>query len=265
MSITTDEKPSTLRNQSTDKALRLIEFLADRGQPMRLKDISAGLSLNPSTTLRFLTSLIESGYVAQDIETSQYYLTYKIVAIGQKVKESNQASRIISPYLKTICENVHETICLAIERNNQVVYLDVAEGPAQIIKAMTRIGNIAPLHCTGIGKLFLLNYTEAQIDSIILSKGLQRFTQYTITTKEALLNELAEVKNNGYALDREECELGACCIAFPIYDYTGKIIAGISVTGPSIRITPEFTAKWIPYLRNITSTISRQFGWGKYL
>lgn len=243
--------------------MNLIEYLALQSEPSRLKDISASLNMNSSTVLRFLNSLIDLGYVTQDPATSFYYLTYKIASIGEKVRASSQITRIISPYLSIISENVHETVCLAIEQNYQVVYLDVKEGPGQIIKAMNRIGNIAPLHCTGMGKLFLLNYSNTQIDSIIAQKGLQKFTEYTITSRETLLHELSEVRKNGYALDKEECEIGASCIAFPIYDYTGKIIAGISVTGPSIRITSEFREKWIPYLRSITSSISRQFSWGE--
>lgn len=256
---TIDTKSPTIRNLSTEKTIKLIEYLALQSEPSRLKDISASLAMNSSTVLRFLNTLIDMGYVAQDPATSYYYLTYRIVSIGEKVKASSQVTRIISPYLSVICENVHEAVCLAIEQNHQVVYLDVKEGPDQIIKVMNRIGNIAPLHCTGMGKLFLLNYSETQIDSIIAEKGLPQFTEYTITDREALLNELSEVRKNGYALDNGECEIGASCIAFPVYDYQKKIIAGISITGPSIRITPEFREKWIPYLRGITATISRQF------
>lgn len=260
-----DNEPKTSGNQSAEKALRILEYLADQNESMRLMDIAKAMQMNNSTTLRFLTTLASMGYVAQEEDTARYYLTYKLVSLGHKVNEGKQLPRIISPYLKKISETLQESVCLAIEQNSQVVYVDVKEGPRQIVKAMQRIGNIAPLHCTGIGKLLLLNYTETQLDDLIRDRGLQRYTQYTLTTKEALLYELNEVRQRGYAIDNEECEIGARCIAFPVYDYTQKIIAGISVTGPSIRITDAFASKWVPYMRQITQQISRQFGWGQYL
>ncbi|MDE6893703.1 MAG: IclR family transcriptional regulator, partial [Lachnospiraceae bacterium] len=213
-----------------------------------------------STTLRFLTTLAATGYVGQEKDTSRYYLTYKIVALGHKVNENKQLPRIISPYLKKISETLQESVCLAIEQNYQVVYIDVCEGPGQIVKAMQHIGNIAPLHCTGIGKLFLLNYSEPELDNIIREHGLGKYTRYTLTTKDALCSELEETRRRGYAIDNEECEIGARCIAFPIYDYSEKIIAGISVTGPSVRITDAFADQWSPYLQQMTRQISSRFG-----
>lgn len=252
-------------NQSAEKALRILEYLTEQNEPMRLTDIARGLSINSSTALRFLTTLTAMGYVDQEKDTSKYYLTYKLIAMGHKAGEHKQLSRIIAPYLRELSETLHESICLAIDQNHQVVYVDVAEGPGQIVKAMQRIGNIAPLHCTGIGKLLLLNYTDAQLDDLIRERGLTKYTENTLITKEALLCELNETRNRGFAFDNEECEIGARCIAFPVYDYTQKIIAGISVTGPAIRITDEFAARWVPYLKQTAQQVSRQFGWGQYI
>lgn len=256
-----DIEARTAGNQSAEKALRILEYLAEQNESMRLMDIASAMKMNNSTTLRFLTTLAMAGYVAQEEDTSKYYLTYKIVSLGHKVNEGKQLPRIVSPYLKRISETLKESVCLAIEQNTQVVYVDVQEGPSQIVKAMQRIGNIAPLHCTGIGKLLLLNYSETQLDDLIRERGLQQYTQYTLTTKEALLYELNEVRQRGYAIDNEECEIGARCIAFPVYDYTQKIIAGISVTGPAIRITDAFASRWESYMKQMTQQISRQLGW----
>lgn len=258
--MNTEAKPKVQGNQSAEKAFRILEFLVRQPEPTRLMDIANAVDMNNSTTLRFLTTMVSMGYVAQESDTSRYYLTYKIVSLGRNVSENKQISRTVSPYLKKISDTLQETVCLAIEQNSQVVYIDMKEGPRQIIKVMQRIGSIAPMHCTGIGKLLLLNYTEPQIDEYIRQKGLRQFTQYTLVTREALMHELNEVRKQGYALDNEECEIGARCIAFPIYDSTDKIIAGISVTGPSSRITQKFADRWIPFLRQTTQEISKQFG-----
>lgn len=252
-------------NQSAEKALKILEYLAQQSEPVRLMDIAKNLGMNTSTTLRFLNTLIALEYAAQEEDTSKYYLTYKLVALGHQVNSNKPLQRIISPYLKKLSETINESVCLAIEHNHQVIYIDVVEGPRQIVKAMQRIGNIAPLHCTGIGKLFLTEYSTTELDELIKEQGLQKFTEHTLTTKKELITEIEEVKKRGYAFDNEECEIGAKCIAFPIYDYQKKIIAGISVTGPAIRITDQFAEQWIPYIRQLSEEISRQFGWGQYI
>lgn len=252
---------STSINQSSEKLLKLIEFLALQDEPLRLVDISKALNMNSSTTFRFLTTLVNMNYVAQEPVNSKYYLTYRLCALGQQVKNHQQLPKTARPILHELAVAVGETTCLAINHNYQVVYIDVIEAPGQIVKAMQRIGNIAPLHCTGIGKLLLTNYSETQLDEMIAQRGLPAFTEKTITTKNALLEELKRVKQLGYAFDNEECEIGTKCIAFPIYDYTNRVIAGFSVTGPSPRLTEQFFEKQIPYMRKLSNQLSTLMGY----
>ena len=107
-----------------------------------------------------------------------------------------------------------------------MLYLDVRMRQNQRLMNMQQVGNSSPLHSTGIGKLLLLNYSEEQLDQMIARKGLTRYTEHTITTKAALLAELDKVRRQGYALDNEENEVGSRCMACPIRDYSGDIVAG---------------------------------------
>ncbi len=248
-------------NQSSEKHIRLIEFLAIQDEPLRLIDISKALSMNSSTVFRFLTTLMNLNYVAQEPDSSKYYLTYKLCALGQQVKHHQQLPKTARPILRELAKKVGETVCLAIDDNYQVVYIDVIEVPGQISRTMKRIGNIAPLHCTGIGKLLLTNYSNAQLDEMIARMGLPRFTDKTITTKDRLSEEIRETKMRGYALDDEECEPGTRCIAFPVYDYTNKIIAGFSVTGSALRLTDEFFQANLPYMTQLAVQLSNQLGY----
>ncbi|WMJ89912.1 IclR family transcriptional regulator [Anaerocolumna sp. MB42-C2] len=243
-------------NQSAEKTMRIIEFLAENNRPMRLIDIAGNLSLNTSTTLRFINTLTELGYIEQESNSSKYYLTYKICSISNKIYSKTSLRDIVNPYLRNLARQAGESACLAIEQSRQVVYIDVADGPDQMVKGMQRIGNIAPMHCTGIGKLLLLNYTESELDDLIARKGLTKYTDNTIVTKEQLLEELKKVREAGYAFDNEECEIGARCIAFPIYDFTHKIIAGFSITGPINRISDNFIKNHIPFMKSISVEIS---------
>ncbi len=213
-----------------------------------------------STVLRFLTSLQNEGYVVQE-ENGRYFMTYKICNLASNITARIGIRRICSPYLRSISHIFDESANLSIERNMQMVYIEVVNSPNQELTIRKRIGNIAPMHCTGVGKLMLLNYPDHQISHLIACQGLQKFTDNTLVTKEQLCAELEKIRAHGYAFDNEECEVGVRCIAAPIRDYTGKIVAGISVSGPSIRMTDAYILGKLPYLLDTAQQISEKLGY----
>ena len=166
-------------------------------------------------------------------------------------------------YKLELSEKCGESACLAIEQDMMVIYIDVIEGPDSILKVMQRIGKSAPLHCTGVGKVLLLNYEEKKIDELISSKGLPAFTQNTITSKEKLFLELDKIRDCGYSLDNEECEIGARCISTPILDYTGKIIASISLTGPVSRMTMKRISTIKDIIKKTSNEVSNMLAFDK--
>lgn len=250
----------TQGNQSVDKAFQIIELLADTAEPMRLMDIAKRLEINSSTVIRFLTTLQKSGYIAQNAENSRYYLTYKFCEIANKINAGNSIRDLAAPYMRKLSKIFSESICLAVEEDMKVIYIYVVEGSDMMLRSMQRIGNNAPMHCTGIGKLFLTGYTERQIDLLIESRGLKRFTPNTITSKLKLMAEIENIRLAGFAFDDEECEIGARCVASPVRDHTGKIVAGISVTGPANRLTDGFIREKLSHLTDLTAEISDQLG-----
>lgn len=227
------------KNQSVGRVFQIIEIMASTKTSMRLLDISETLSLPASTVLRFLNTLMAFNYVSQDPETLKYRLSTKFCMIGNLVNSQFSIRETVRPYLVELSEKCQESACLAIEDDMSVVYIDVVDGPDSMLKTMQRIGKIAPLHCTGVGKLLMLNYTMGKLDMLIAEKGLPLLTLNTITTKEKLMAELEKIRTQGYSLDDEECEIGAKCIAAPLRDYTGNIVACISVSGPVSRMTCE--------------------------
>jgi len=227
-------------NQSVEKALQIIETMAQTREPLRLQDIALKVEMPASTTLRFIYTLIKCGYAHQDPNTLRYSLTLKFMHIGSLISSQTSIRDIAHPYLVELSKKCNESVCPAIEQDMEIVYIDVVDGPDGMLKITQRIGKLAPIHSTGIGKLMLLNYDLKQVNQMIALKGLKTLTPNTITTKEELLNELEKVKVQGYALDDEECELGARCLSAGIRDYTGKFVAGISVSGPTTRMTMEY-------------------------
>lgn len=261
MSLQSGEKKAPLANQSTEKALAILELLAQSPEPVRLRDLSLALSINASTALRFLTTFQNCGYVDQEPDTQRYYLTYKICRLANQVSSHTQLPSITHPYLQRLSEQFEEVLCVSVERDMTMVYVDVASGPEQTLMSLQRVGNTSPMHCTGNGKLLLLNYGPEQLDEMIRRKGLARYTPNTITTREGLERELERIRREGFAYDNEECEIGVRCLACPIYDHTGKVAAGMSVTGPASRMTDEKLERIRGRLAEAARKISQAFGY----
>ncbi len=245
------------RNLSVMKALDIIEFLANENNtPQRMCDIAAALGMNVSTVSRFLSSLAARGYVRADSDSGRYCLSLKFCTIADSVNRNSQLYSLALPVMREISRTVNESVCLAVEQNAMVEYIGVVPAAGQMMQTLQRIGNRAPMHCTGIGKLLLCGHSPEEIDQILEEKGMTAFTPHTIADRELLFRELDRVRERGYAFDNEECEIGARCIAFPIYSPGGQLMAGISVTGPIFRLTDEKIRSALPYLTAQAQRIS---------
>ena len=242
-------------NQSVGKALQIIELLVVNSE-MRLLDISKAVEMPASTALRMITALAENGFVHQNRETLKYSLTLKFSKIGSIVGSRFSLRDAAHPVLLELSGKCKEAACIAIEVSMQVIYIDVADGPDGMLKITQYIGKQSPMHCTGVGKCLLLNYSENQLDDLIQAKGLQSFTPRTITGKKALIKEIESVRAAGYAVDDQECELGARCVAAPIRDFTGKVTAAVSVSGPINRMTHEYIETISPVVVKAANDIS---------
>ena len=196
----------------------------------------------------------------QDDETSRYYLSYKFCGISNKINASNNIRDLAAPYMKQLSKIFAESVCLAVEQDMSVIYIYVVEGSDMMLRSMQRIGNVAPMHCTGIGKLFLTEYSDKMLDRLIELHGLKKFTPNTIIDKARLVLELKKIRKLGYAFDNGECETGARCVACPVKDHTNKTAAGISITGPDHRLTDRFINDNLHHLVDFSKEISRKLG-----
>lgn len=246
-------------NFSAAKVLQIMEAMAGEVSPLRVKDIAEKLAMPTATILRFLKTLIEEGYVSKDPESSRYFLTYKILKVGEQVRANTNLREVIRPYLVELTSKVGESGCLAIEVEQMAVYIDAVEGPDRMLRTLQRIGRSAPLHSTGVGKNLLLNYSRNDIRSLVEKKGLPQLTPNTITNFDKLLVLLQQVKQEGVAYDNEECEIGVKCIAAPIYNFERKVIASISISAPTARLQGNYEERIINHLRNTAAEISGIF------
>ena len=245
------------QNLSIMKALDIIEYLAEKNnEPQRMCDIADALGLNISTVSRFLSSLVQRGYMRQEADSSRYLLSLRFCAIADRINANLQVYSLALPVMKEISRTLRETVCLAVEQNAMVEYIGVVPAAGQMMQTMQRIGNRAPMYCTGIGKLLLCAHSREDVRQILRQSGMEAFTPHTITDEEALFEELDRVRAQGVAYDNEECEIGARCIALPVFNQYRQIMAGLSVTGPIFRLTDEKIREFLPYLSDQVQRIS---------
>ena len=212
--------------KSARKIFLIMEEIAKNGGSMKLKDISKNLGYPPSTTHRLLNTLLELGYVDQNPNSTDYKIGIKVLSLAASSFNGIDLGSISHHYLMNLRDRTGETANLAIIDDYESLYIQKAESRA-MVRVFSLIGKRAPLHATGVGKVMLADKPNYEIEEIIKETGLPKVTKYTITDHDEFFNELETIRKRGYAYDNEECELGAFCVAAPIRDYTGRVIASI--------------------------------------
>ncbi|MDD3569530.1 MAG: IclR family transcriptional regulator [Lachnospiraceae bacterium] len=220
--------------QSIERAMSILELFEDGNREKSVKEIALKLDLSKSTVFGLINTLANLNYLHQNEDNLKYSLGLKVLALGSAVSQSNLLSKAANPHLQKLSFKFQETCLLAIEENGFVVYIDKTESSSSI-SINTRIGTKKDLFCTGVGKCFLAFMPKENADNII-NLGLRKLTPNTIDNASDLEKELNSIRKRGFAFDNEEYELGISCVAVPVFSNSGKIIASISLTGPTARI-----------------------------
>ncbi|MBQ3048524.1 MAG: IclR family transcriptional regulator [Oscillospiraceae bacterium] len=251
-------------NLSSDKLFRIIEYMAASRLPMRLKNISENLGISQPTVLRYLRTMCDQGYAYHDDNTGYYALTWKICRLGNSL-ESNLVLRSMAGSLLSEFANIYNVgVLLAVEREGELIYLDLVGAPHGLVDTMIRIGKDAPMHSTGSGKILLSAMPPSRVQQIFERSGQIRLTNNTITKLDELQRELVLVQQRKYALDNEECEEGHRCVSVPLYDYSGRIAAAISAFDSAERLNDEFIRDTVlPALWNMAKEISFRMGYSE--
>lgn len=247
-------------NQSIEKTIQIVEVMARGKGPMRLQDVAKKCGMPASTVMRMLNTLQVYGYVNQDPCTQHYSLSLRFARLGCLVSEQTNMRDVARPFLAELAQRCQETVCLGCEAEMEVECTDVVDGPDGILMVSQRVGARAPLHATGAGKLLLLNYSNQKLNEYIAVKGLRALTPHTLVTREALVNSLETIRSRGYALEDEERELGARCVAAPVRDYSGRIVGGISVSGPTTRMSRARLEALAPLVMDMAAELSPPAG-----
>ncbi len=246
--------------QSVDRALEILAAVCEAEGGISLRDLSEQLGLHKSTVYRLLQTLSAHRFVVQDPLTKQYRVGLRLFELANHVIAKIEVRTQALPELKALSQQTNETVHLAVLDEGDVVYIDKQE-TQHTIRMYSAIGKRAPAHCTALGKVLLAYLPEEEVECIAREKGLKAFTENTITSLQALKHHLAMVREKGYAIDDAEHELGIRCVACPIRDHTGEVIAAVSLTVPTMRASRAQIEAMAPLVMQTADRISRKMGY----
>ena len=243
--------------QSLDRAMMILEELGRSGG-MTLTELSEALDQSPATAYRVLVTLETRGIVELDSQTQSWHVGAGAFRIGSAfLRRTNMVERA-RPVMQALMEATGETANLGVANGLSVLFVSQVETHASI-RAFFPPGTQSPLHASGIGKALLAQFTEPQLNAVI-SSGLERFTGRTLTNGSALLSDLAAIRRRGYSIDDEEKAEGMRCVAAPVFDAMGSAIAGLSISGPTARVTANRTEEFGDHVRKAAKELSRLLG-----
>ncbi|MGE4368515.1 MAG: IclR family transcriptional regulator [Burkholderiaceae bacterium] len=248
------DSPITI--QVLERAMALLDALAQQPDPVALKDLAAATGLHTSTAHRILNDLVVGRYVER-IDSGMYQLGMRLLELGSLVKgRLNVRDAALEP-MRELHKVTGQTVNLSVQQGDEIVYIERAWSERSGMQVVRAIGGRAPLHLTSTGKLFLSVSEPRQVRAYAMRTGLAGNTRNSITQVDQLERDLALVRRHGYSRDNEELELGVRCIAAGIYDDAGKLQAGLSISAPSERMRDE----WIPLLTRTANQISEALGY----
>lgn len=244
--------------QVFDRADILLTMLANQHTPANLKTLANESGLHVSTVHRILGALAAIGLVEHQ-PGGLYRLGLRWLEYGNLVRERLEIRDVARPFIEALHNAIGEPVNLAIRDGDEIIYLDRASANASRIRVFYRVGSRAPLHLTSLGKLFLASDSPEAVADYARRSGLPGNTEYSLTRLNVLSNALKDVQQHGIAFDNEEAELGLRCVAAPVRDDQGKLVAAISVSSPAERFG-EHEADWVPALEQCAQAVSRALG-----
>ncbi|NVO00441.1 MAG: IclR family transcriptional regulator [Geobacteraceae bacterium] len=249
--------------QAVDHALDLLEQFQGDVDELGVTELSKRLKLHKNNVFRLLATLESRNYIEQNRVTENYRLGLKTLELGQTFIKQMGLLRQSRPVLEALVRECNETTYVAILKESHIVYLDVVETDLTV-RVVPRVGSRLPAYCTAAGKIQLAYMTDEELDHYLPTKELKRFTDSTITDRDEFKAHLAQIAEQGYAIDNEEMDIGVCCVGAPIRDYTRRIIGAVSISGPSMRFSMERMQKeLIPLVRQAGEDISTKLGFHK--
>jgi DNA-binding IclR family transcriptional regulator len=245
--------------KSLSKAIDTIDAVAEAGSA-GIRELSFKTGFPPSTIHRIVATLVKKHYFQQDPVTKKYSLSSRFLELGSMVQQQTHLTSIARPHLERLMAETRESINLAVQDGDSAVYLDIVQSKYSMLQLFTRPGARVPLYATGVGKMFLSQMNHSDLEAYLKKVELVPFTRNTMTRKDRIIEELAQIRRRGFAVDNEEMEEGVRCVAAAIFDHNGQSAATISITGAAMRVTPDRVEHFGELIKSCASAISRELG-----
>jgi len=246
---------------SIERALVILKRFADRKEEIGVRDLSRELGYSPAVTQKILNTLRVHDFVRQNSKTECYSLGLGVVYLGMAVLAQLDVVTVAKPYVAALTEETQETTFLAIRGGTSAIYVDKEISPLSI-RMDAKIGSLRPVNCTAAGKIFLAFSDEDLITEAEKTGTLVKATPNSIVDPEELRKEINKVREQGFAIDNREFLSDAMCIAAPIFNQNGKIVATITTSGPVSRMEDQVN-ELITLVKEKAARISIELGFNK--
>ena len=245
--------------QTIQKAGELLALYDREHTEWGVREVAAKLKVAKSSAHDLMSSLAKLGLL-QKTEENRYRLGWRLVTLSETLLATTELRKEAHPVMDELASQYQETIHLAVLDDTKAVYVDKLEGRQAVRVELTSLGARLYAHCSALGKVLLAYSAEDEVKRIIRTAGLPRFTDNTITNEEDLLQNLAKIQKQGYAYDLEEILPDLCCVAAPIYNHRGQVIAAISMSIPAYRFRRS-QAEYREAIMRTAMIISKRLGY----
>lgn len=242
--------------QVAERIFMILEYLSQTSEAKGPSDISAATGIHKSTVYRLLSSMAEGGYVER-MENGTYQIGIKLVEIVSNHINSLELQTEARPFLNALRAELGLVVYLGILDRHEVVYIEKMD-ISRNLRLYAQIGMRVPAHCSSLGKVLLSSLPGDDLDYLLQSIRLEVYTKNTIDSPDALKAHLRQVRQQGWGMDNEEYIVGQRCVAAPIYDYRGEVIAALSASGPTTLLTDERLREVVDRVKETAAQISRR-------
>jgi IclR family transcriptional regulator, KDG regulon repressor len=245
--------------QTIQKAGELLELFDRDHTEWGVREAATKLKIAKSSAHDLMSSLAELGFLNRT-EENRYRLGWRLVTLSETLLATTELRKEAHPVMEELAAQYQETIHLAVLDGTQAVYVNKLEGKQAVRVELTSLGARLYAHCSALGKVLLAYSSEEEVKRIIQTAGLPGFTPNTITDEVELAQALAKIRKQGYAYDLEEILIDLCCVAAPIYNHTGQVIAAISMSIPAYRFRRSQT-EYRDAIARAAKSISERLGY----
>jgi IclR family acetate operon transcriptional repressor len=253
-------RPATLTHRSLDRGLRIIEVIASTGSLTSLAEIARRTGLHRSTTYHLLQTLVDLGYLRQDLHSRGYEIAAKLFSLTERMWTPEQIGAAADPLIAEFTRRTGEGSSVAVYRDGKirVVAKRDADGPVRVVQ---NIGAERPIHATAVGKAIIAFLPPSEVNGVLGRLRFERFTPRTIVARAAFEAELRRIRAAGYATDDEEHMEGIRCVSAPVFAYNGQVVASLCSVGPKSRMTRQKLRDLRQPLIDAAHALSERLGW----